>query len=368
MDTLYMNINMSLTSFCRAIFLSIVLLGSFIFTTTPALAQSSGGAGVGLSPAVIEEPMGPGETRQFNLEISNLSATDQTYYLFRKDITGVRPGGVPIFAEENAERTGFELSEWITLGVTEVDVPVNESAVVSFILEVPENASPGSHFGGVFVSVEPPKLRSTGAAVGYEVANIISIRVAGEALESAQIRQFSTDKYLYGSTNIKFLVRIENEGNVLVRPTGPLEVNNMFGKQVALLNFNESLSGVFPNTDRDFEITWEDESPGFGRYEAVLSTSYGSEGQKNTISSTVTFWILPMNILVPAIIILAVILLSIYVGVKLYIRRTMAVMSAGKTRRLVKSRRHNEFPLLMVIVSMLTVTALFLIILLLIFS
>jgi hypothetical protein len=83
-------------------------------------------------------------------------------------------------------------------------------------------------------------MRTTGAAVGYDVANIVSIRVAGDVSEGAEIRQFSTDQFVYGSTDVNFTLRIENLGNVLVRPSGPLEITNMFGKTVATLVFNES--------------------------------------------------------------------------------------------------------------------------------
>ncbi len=356
-----MNAYFSITSLVRFFLFSLLLGFSFI-------ANAQGGAGVGLRPATIEETLEPGETRQFTVQVSNLSGADQTYYLNRRDITGVGAGGVPIFAEENSERTGFELSEWIKLDIDKLDIPADGSANINFTLNVPENASPGSHFAGIFVSVEPPRLRSTGASVAYEIANIISIRVAGDAVESAQIRQFSTSKYIYGSTNIDFLIRIENEGNVLVRPMGPLEVNNMFGKRAAMLTFNEALAGVFPKTTREFTITWEGEGTGFGRYEAVLSPVYGDLGRKNTISSTVTFWILPMNIIGPSAIVLAIVLATIYIGVKLYVRRTMAVASAGSTRRLVRTKRRNEFPVFLVIFSMLGITALFLIILLLLFA
>jgi len=351
-----------ITSFLRL--LLFIFLALNLFSLQNAHAQ----AGIGLSPAVIEEPMEPGESREFTIEVSNLSNSDQEYYLYKRDIEGVRPGGVPVFARENSEITGYELTQWIDMDIETVIIPVGGQENITFTLNVPDEASPGSHFGGIFISVDPPRLRENGAAVGYEVANIISIRVAGDAVESAKIRQFSTSKYFYGSTNIEFLVRIENDGNVLVRPTGPLEVNNMFGKRVALLVFNDTLAGVFPNTARDFNISWQDESPGFGRYEAILSPGYGSEGTKYTISSTVTFWILPMNIIGPAAIFLAIVLIAIYVGVKLYVRRKVAVMSAGTTRRLVRNRRRGEFPLLMVFVAMLMVTALFLIILLLLFS
>lgn len=346
----------------RIFLLSLLLIG-FAFT-----ANAQSGAGVGLRPATVEETMEPGESRQFTVQVSNLSGADQTYYLNKRDITGVEVGGVPVFADENSERTGFELSEWIKLDVDKLDIPTDGTANISFTLNVPDNASPGSHFAGIFVSVEPPRLRSTGASVTYEVANIISIRVAGEAVESAQIRQFSTNKFIYGSTNIDFLIRIENEGNVLVRPMGPLEINNMFGKRAAMLTFNDALAGVFPKTTREFTITWEGEGTGFGRYEAVLSPVYGDLGRKSTMSSTVTFWILPMNIIIPSAIVLAVVLATIYIAVKLYVRRTMAVASAGSTRRLVRTRQRIEFPIMLVIVSMFGITALFVIVLLLLFA
>jgi hypothetical protein len=329
------------------------------------------GAGIGLKPATIEESMKPGEVRQFDVAVTNVSGSDQTYYLYKRDISGVRDGGVPIFAEEGREKSGFELSEWILLSAETLVVPQGAERTLSFILSVPDNASPGSHFGGIFVSAEPPKLRESGAAIGYEVANIVSIRVAGDTVETAQIRQFSTDNYIYGKPKVTFSVRIENGGNTLIRPTGPLEVTNMLGKEVAKLKFNEKdLAGVFPGTTREFSLVWEESGTLFGRYEAILSPSYGEAGQKQTVSSTVTFWILPMNIIVPALIILTVLLLVTYVSVKLYVRRKLAYYgAAGGTRRLVRRRREsNSSALLLIFIVMLVVTALFLLVLLAFFA
>ena len=134
------------------------------------------------------------------------------------------------------------------------------------------------------------------------------------------------------------------------------------------MTMNESQGGVFPFTKRDFEINWQDENVGFGRYQAILSMVYGEVGRQATISSTVSFWILPMNIITPALIILAVLLLTAYFGVKLYVRRTIATMSGG--RRLVRSRRRKggTSALLLVAIVMLAVTAIFLVILLLLFA
>ncbi len=356
----------------------LLVAGLFIFLSVTPSVFAQGTAGVGIRPATVNERMDPGEVRQFNIQLTNLSNIDQTFFLTKRDILGVRDGNVPIFAEETSNRTGYEISDWITLDRTEVFIPANGTESVNYILEVPVGAAPGSHFGSVMVSVEPPEIRSSGASIGYEVANIITIRVAGEANDSASIRQFATSKFIYGETKVDFEARIENSGNTLVYPTGPLEVFNMFGKRVAMLQFNETNAAVVPRIVdgttvlsegvKTFNITWEDEGIGFGRYEALLSLVYGDEGKKDTISSTVSFWILPMNIVGPAVAVLLVLLAVVYIFIRLYVRRSVALLSAGSTRRLVRTRQRSQFPIVLLLVSMLAVTALFLIILLFIFA
>lgn len=346
-------------SFCA---LCLLLLSSGV-----ALAQ---GAGITLKPATIEENMDPGASRDYTFVIVNESTADQLYYLGKRDIVGVRDGSVPIYAEEGQEKTGYELSEWIQLAQDTVMIPAGAETAVNFTVTIPNDGAPGSHFGGIFISVEPPKLRESGAAIGYEVANIVSIRVAGEVDERASIRQFSTDNYIYGSPNVEFSLKIENQGNTLVRPRGPLSITNMFGKEVGGgMIFNESAAGVFPRDTREFLFTWESEEPGFGRYEAVVSPVYGEAGANQTISSSVTFWILPMNIIGPALGVLLVTFLVIYVATKLYIRRKLAYYTAtGSGRKLVRRNTDTGSPLLLIFLAMLSVSALFFIVLLLLFS
>ncbi len=348
------------------IFLTIVTL-LFLVISAPTLAQAQQ-AGVSIKPATIEETLDPGVEKRYSVSIENLNQSEQIYYLFTRNIKGVRDGGVPIFATDNNERTGYELAEWIELPFSEVTIPAGGQATVDFSIRVPEVASPGSHFGGIFISVDPPEIEKSGAAVGYQVANIVSIRVSGDAVEDANIRQFSTSKFLYGSQNVDFEVRIENKGNVLVRPMGPLEIYNMLGNKVGDLVFNEEQYAVFPGDTREYtDIKWQGDSIGFGRYEAVISPVYGDMGAKKTMSSTVTFWVLPMNIIGPALAIFALIILVVFVFVRLYIRRSLAHISHGR-RVIYRRRRGNSSAVLLVMVVTLTVTALFLIVLLALFA
>ncbi len=355
-------------SFCmRRTFLSLLLAVLFV-GFAPTLVGAQGSAGVTLKPATIEEKIDPGATKTFVTSIKNESDVEQTYYLGRRDIIGVRDGSVPVYAPENVEPTPLDMSSWITLAADTVTVPAGGEAPISFVVSVPPDAPPCNHFAGIFVSMEPPELSESGAAIGYEVANIISLRVAGECVESAKIRQFSTDNYIYGSPNVTFNLRIENDGNTLVRPVGPVEITNMFGQKVdGNLIFNESAAAVFPADTREFTFDWKGEGYGFGRYEAVVSPIYGEEGAKQTMSSSVTFWVLPVKIVLPALGILAILLLTVYFGVKLYVRRKLAYYAVGGSRRIVE-RRNTGNPILLIFLVMLSVSALFFIALLILFA
>jgi len=347
------------------LFSALSLLLASLYFIIPAHAQQSG---INISPAIIEETLDAGQVETYTIRLENLNSTEQTYFLFTQNISGVREGGVPIFANRNQEITGFELADWIVLPTNQITVPANSESSFNITLNVPDNASPGSHFGGVFVSVEPPDIENSGAAVGYQVANIISIRVSGEAIENANIRQFSTSKFFYGSQNVDFSVRIENNGNVLVRPTGPIEIKNMLGNNVANFIFNPEEAAVFPNAEREYSnINWTGDTVGFGRYEAILTVAYGDDGAQMFSSRTVTFWILPMNIIGPALISLAVLILVVVLLTRLYIKRSLAHLNPG--RRVVRQRkRSGSSATLLVIVVSLTVTALFLIVLLALFA
>lgn len=351
----------------RSFLLCLLLLVGPLLLPVATMAQNNA-AGIGISPAVIEKLGNPNEVITETVNVKNLSQSQQTYYIFTRDIIGVEGNGTPIFASDGQEKTGYEMSEWISLGTTEVTLEPDQETPVSVTITVPEFATPGSHFAGIFVSMDPPKLRSIGASVAYQVANIVSIRVAGDVVEKATIRQFATGNYFYGQPTIDFEARVENNGSTLIRPIGPLEIDNMFGKQVASLIFNESQGAIFPKATRNFSLTWNGDGPGFGRYEARLTLAYGERGKQSTISSTATFWILPANIILPALGVLAILLLVSYVSVRFYVRRKLKLMQTIGSRRISRRRRGSRSALLLSIIVMLVVTALFLLTLLIMFA
>lgn len=345
----------------------IVLFFAFL-NFDAAFAQDS--AGVTLEPTTIEDRADPGTVITKTLIVKNESEIDKEFYVYVRNISGVEAGGVPIFAEDGIEKTGYEIADWVSIGSGTVAVPGGGSAEIPVTISVPESATPGSHFGGVFVSMEPPKFRETGASVGYQVVSVISILINGDVIDTARVRSFSTDKLIYSTKNVVFTAKVENQGNILIRPHGLVSITGMFGGDPEVFTVNENLAGVFPGTMRDLTFTWESDGIGFGRYEAVLALVYEGEnrGQK-TIDATLVFWVFPIKIVLAILAIIITIFALGYVFTRYYINQ--AIMRAAGGRRIVSPRYRRQVGLsrfAFVFVSILSLIVVFLLVILVLFA
>lgn len=317
-----------------------IAAGSLLSFAFSAHAQSS--ATIQLKPAIVEDSVDPGQTYQFVVSVSNVSETDRTFYLSALDIKDLDDRGLPIFAAEG-EATPFELSRWIKLPNNSVFVKAGQSVDVPYSVVVPRDASPGSHFGGVFFDVQPPRPGQTGSGVGAKVGSIVSLKITGDIVEDMLLREFSTDKSIYNAAQVRFTTRTENLGNVLVRPHGLIEIVDMFGEKVGEVRVNESAGAIFPGSDRVYESEWSQDRFAFGRYQASLSLIYGEDSRKTEYRTT-SFWILPLKPLLTALGIALGIVLIMYLLIRRYIRRKLREMGVSheKASAELYQRRYNR--------------------------
>jgi len=302
----------------------IVFLGIFFFSAVFGNLQNARAeelVGIKMQPSIIEERADLGQTYSWTLRATNVGAKTQEFYVVKRDISGLSEEGRPTFAN-TGEKTGLELAAWIEIASGPITIAPGETKDMPFSITVPRNASPGAHLGSIFLSSEPVRPETTGIGIGYQVATIISLRVAGDIAEEAMLREFRTDKIIYGKPEVNFITKIENLGNVIVKPRGPVEITNMFGKKVATLKMNESAGAVLPKEVRKFETLWQDNGLAFGKYEAVMSLGYGEDGRK-TISAALGFWVLPGKLIGFTLGGIAFLFLLIFVAVKLYVKRKL---------------------------------------------
>jgi hypothetical protein len=159
----------------------------------------------------------------------------------------------------------------------------------------------------------------------------VSLRIAGDAVEEARIREFSTRKLVYTAPDVSFDTKVENVGNVFVRPHGLVEITNMFGTKVGTVAVNDGGAPVFPGEHRVYTVDWKSDSFAIGRYQAVVSLSYGDD-LKKTITATASFWIVPLKFIAIVAFSLLVVILALYLGMRTYIRRTLRSMGVNDTQ------------------------------------
>jgi hypothetical protein len=336
-----------------------------IFGVFGNIATAQESASLKIQPVLIEEKLEPGKDYPFVLHVTNLGSVPHVYTTLVQNISSIADNGSPIFAD-NQESTGYELSSWVKTAPGNILIAPNETVAVPFTVRVPKDATPGGHFGAFFMNMDGKKPETNGAAVGFQVGSILSFQIAGDVLEEAKIREFTSDKTIYGGSKATFTIKVENLGNTLLRPRGLVEISDMFGKKIASVKVNDSSAAIFPHSVKTFTVEWEDSAIHMGKYEAIASMGYGTEVQ-HTIFSILSFWIIPMEVVIPVAGFIFALALVLYIWVKIYIRRKMKEYGISKDS---KSSRAGELTSrsTVVFISFVAFLAVFLLILFVIFA
>jgi hypothetical protein len=318
--------------------LGVVLSAAFLLAL-PAVVFAQSTSGITVSPPTTEENVTPGQLYTYTIRVENVGDATQVLYPKLRDITGIAKDGQPQFAKEGDE-SGYGLSSWVSFDKASLTIPKRGSGTLEVIVHVPTDATPGAHIGSVALTETSPTQTTTGSAVGYEVRSILSLRVAGEVIEKASIRQFFADHIFFTKPNVMFTTTIVNEGNVFSRPRGFIDITNMFGKKVDTLPVNEGGASTFPLSERDFVTNWTSNDFHIGKYRAELTlTVEGAQGFQSILATT-QFWVVPTGVLLPVLggLLLLVVLFRIILGI--YIKKQIAMVTGGRGAAL--SSREKE--------------------------
>ncbi|MEA3398260.1 MAG: hypothetical protein U9R06_00760 [Patescibacteria group bacterium] len=320
-----------------------ILLGDNII---PAQAQ----VGIKITPVRLEELVDPGETINAAVKVVNNSNETKTFYAYLRDFKAEGElGRVKLIAPGSEE--GCFVASWIDITAEGTEFKPGEEKSVSYSIHVPADTGPGGYYGAILFGTVPPKLsldsedKGAGMAIAQQAGSLVLLHVKGDVIEDARIREFNTNKRIYGTPyDVNFLVRIENLGNVHVKPHGLININNMFGKEVGAVRVNDNGGNILPNTIRRFEYNWTGDM-GFGRYKASLGMTYGTPGDeggqgKQTLYTEISFWIIPWRIVIPILLGLVLFGASLFLLLRLYrnkaVKKAMERAGMGRMRYVLK--------------------------------
>lgn len=322
-----------MTTMWRKLFFALVLAA----VAAPAALLSSTQA-LTISPVVVEYEADPGQTVVGTVKLKNEGTGTETYYAYAKDFVAGDEAGVPQFLEKDSPTR--PLAKYVSFDKSEVTLKGGESDLVIYRISIPESATPGGYFAGLLFGTSPPTATGVGAVAA--TGPLVLVRVSGNIVEKANLKEFSVKPTSATSLPVDFTIGLENKGTVHVKPQGVIRVTNMFGGTSAVIPVNELGGNVLPDSARSFMTTWQKtELPenaselskewnnfAFGPYKATLVMTYGETNQ--TLTSSTNFWVMPWMLIVLFIILVVVVVLLVIQYNKWIIARSMQMPRTRK--------------------------------------
>ncbi len=290
----------------------------------PQSFDPNAASGLEISPAVVELNGERGKSYVLKLRVHNVTNSDLTYNSTVNDFGPKDETGSPRILQMGALPLTASMVSWVK-SAGQLQLKSQESRQIDIGVTIPNNAEPGGHYGVVNFTGKDPQIVSSTVGVNVSTGLLLLVRVDGAVTEKMSLASLTTEqnnkqRSFFESSPITFVTRLHNEGNVHVKPTGVLEIRNMFGGLVSSLQVNEKSSNVLPNSVRRFDSVLNKDWM-IGRYEANLTMGYGTKGQ--AIIGQVSFWVIPYRLLIVVALILATLGFIIHRLFKVYNRHVI---------------------------------------------
>src|SRR3989338_8282468 len=298
--------------FIRYTFILCLCFWALISTAKAATPNILSEGSLAISPFLIETTVAPGQSFTDTITVFNVTDYPLPISISINDfVPSGEHGSVRFLDTGEQSHPSFSLASWITItNQPEFTIPPKGETKVTFTINVPVDAEPGSHYGGLLFSAASETLDAVGTKVIKKVGALILV-ATGKTDASGTIEQFSSNKKFYIKPEVIFTSTFANTGNVHIAPKGQVEIKNMLGKTMGEAHLNENAQFVLPQTSRGFDGIFKN-SWMFGRYTANLTYNYGNP--KLEAHASISFWVLPIKQLglIAGIIVFITLLIHLY--------------------------------------------------------
>lgn len=245
----------------------------------------------------------PGEIVTATVQVKNTSTTPKQVRTIVEDFVIGEDGTQPIPVDSENENR-WNLANWITLSAETQALEPSKVGVVQLTITVPTDAIPGGRYAMIMHSplVTTDPASNSGTGISQRVGTLIYFLVEGEIHEEAYLKNIQSESFFeFGP--VPFSFEIENRSDLHLHPNIQVEITNMLGKSSD--HFVIESKNVFPGEQRAFEAAWN-RKWGLGRYNALITTTYGQKG--NVVTGEFTFWIIPLRVILVILFIIALVL------------------------------------------------------------
>jgi hypothetical protein len=227
--------------------IQIILLALFFLAPNFSSAQT---ASISVDRSVFNFEASPGENNTFKFNLKNDSSEPQKISITAKDYQIGDDDQVTI-SRDNSQ---ISVAEWITLPEKDFALVPGEQREVAFSVQVPEEVSAGSHWGGIFINFTSAnkKVEAVGTVVGGQIGIHVLANVSGQTDGKGKIASFAASR-LVGKI-ADFSVVFQNTGNIHYIPHGDILITNLTNGQKEKIQLAKHF--VFPGKKFTYVAQW----------------------------------------------------------------------------------------------------------------
>lgn len=265
-----------------------------------------------IAPALIEVVAEPGEELVQKLQLFNETNQPLTVYPSTENFQPQKDTNLPEFlGNENP----FGPARWLLVPAGKIELKQGQLKEFLIKIKIPALAEPGGHYAALLWSETPPRL--TGIGTASRLANLFLFKIKGEIKED--LATISFEKRQTKNQPLHFSLRLENYGNVHLKPGGVLEVLNWRNKKAGEIVLNPLGQAILPQSQRSFNLEWQTARGTGGFFWVKGKIFYGAEAKELKLP-TLSFWFWPAGFL-GKIIGMAAVMAIIVIGILLIKRR-----------------------------------------------
>lgn len=293
--------------------LKIFFLLNVLFLIFPFVSQAA--STLTIVPVLFEDTALPGQVLKKKIKVINDDNQEKEILINIQDFVAKGEEGQQEFLPFDPERRTFSLAAWIYPEERTFVIGPGQEKEIKLNIEIPEDAEAGGHYAAVFfgpkVIAGAPGMVTTIGQVG----SLFLLRVAGPIEEKAEIKEFSSSRRFYQSPPVDFSIRLENKGNVHLKPKGEIIIKNIFKRKAGEVEVNSKGGSVLPQSIRKYQSSWTKKWT-IGRYTALANVKYGNSNQ--LVQKEISFWVIPVVKLLIGFLVLGIIIILIIFSIKRY--------------------------------------------------
>lgn len=267
------------------------------------------------SPLPLNVIAKPGQTVTADIRVKNNGTRPERLKIELLKFGASGDTGRPQIQERDAQDQYFN---WVSFSETNFSADPNVWKTVKMTINTPKEAAFGYYYAVLFSRAVPDRPTGGNSAVEGGVASLVLLNVdAPGSRREAKVAEISASQKVYEFLPAKFDIKLRNSGNVHVAPVGTMFIKRG-SEQVGSLSFNSAQGNILPDSNRSFEMTWDDGFPKyvtkgsgtdaqqslewnlgdmqklrFGKYTATLVAVY-DDGQRDIpVEAEVSFWVVP---------------------------------------------------------------------------